>query len=127
MSAADDIVARLRPIRLPAEFASFGFQDYFAIFGLGMLAGLALILLLRFAFKGSENPQATARRAIEKLRDEPDAIRLMELARLRATFDPQAVPPDWREALYKPGATPDFGVIEAEVMAAAQLGRRPNA
>ena len=61
MAADPDLVAQLRPVRLPPGFDAFDFHGALAIFALALLAGLLLALLLRRLTV----PRLTARRAAE--------------------------------------------------------------
>ena len=124
MNEGANIVERLRPIRLPADFASFSFPDMLAFFGAGLIAGLLIVLLLRLFVVRQPAAADRARRAIAAFGSEPAQIRLLKLARLRAELLPGAGAPSWRSALYQPDLVADFETVESEILSAVRDGTR---
>ena len=127
----DEIVAALRPIRLPVAFAEVGVLDALAAFAVGAIAAYLLILIVRpFAARRSD-PREAARREILALADLSPGDRLYGLVRLHARLGEPAVarPPELEAALYGRNVAVDFAAVEAAILAAAAnapgRGRRP--
>ena len=120
MNEGANIVERLRPIRLPADFASFAFPDMLTFFGVGLIAGLLIVFLLRLFVVRQPTAADRARHAIAAFGSEPAEIRLLKLAKLRAELLPGAGAPPWRNALYQPDPITDFEMIEAEILSAVR-------
>lgn len=96
-----ELIAALSPSRLPASMQMLGWRDGLALFGLGLLAGVAAVWLI--------SPLLTRRRSVRaRIRDTrglPGQERLLAIARilgrLPASLRPAAygaapVPPDDR-------------------------------
>ena len=62
MSTDPDLVARLRPVRLPADFAAFDGSEVLAAAALGILAGLLLLALLHLVTRRRDTALTMARR-----------------------------------------------------------------
>lgn len=77
-----DLIAELRPIRLPPGFDAFDFSGALAIFSIALLAGLLITLLLRLATV----PKADPRRDVIELLDAAKSVQPGErlLAQARA-------------------------------------------
>ena len=120
MNETLEIAARLKPIRLPSEFATFGLSDCLVIFGLGLLIGLGALLLWRLVIAKDPNDEERVAKLLVGLRSEPAETRLLQLARLHAELDPGGKRPPWRDALYRNDIAPDFAGIERDVLGAAR-------
>ena len=90
------------------------------MFGLGLLIGLAAILVLRLLVAKAPNCEERIRATLSQLQSAPADVRLLQLARLHAELDPDGPRPPWRDALYRPDFEPDFAGIEAEILGAAR-------
>ena len=124
----DALAERLRPIRLPAEFAAFGVADALAAFSCGVLAAMLLALLLRPFVRGRSDPVAQARREIARLADAAPAARLVGLARLFDRLDPDHArprPEALTRALYDPRAACDPATVERAIVEAVRLADGP--
>ena len=112
-----DIVAKLRPIRLPVNFATFDWHDHLAAFALGVFAALAVAAILAPLMTRRRSPTREIRLELEALRRLAPAERLYRqaaiLARLGAT-PRQAM--DWRTALYRPGVSLDLDALDREIV-----------
>lgn len=149
MPADPDLLAQLRPVRLPADFAAFAWTDVLAAASLGILAALALLVLLRLLTRRRETPLALVRRQLAAARALPAEDRLFRQAALLDRLGAQGSettrrPPRRtggggdataetrariRRSLYRPGAQPDLDAIDAAILAlarrAGRLGWRP--
>ncbi|MEH6719642.1 MAG: hypothetical protein V7704_12240 [Aurantimonas endophytica] len=140
MPADPDLLAQLRPVRLPPELQVFAWADVFAAVALGILAALALLAVLRLATRLQETPLAVARRELAAARGLPVEQRLFRqavlldrlatererasrrpgqtgsaLARARATMG---------DALYRRGGAADPEAIDAAILEFAGSLRR---
>lgn len=116
----------LHGARLPAELAELAVRDVVAALGLGILAALLLFLALRPMLSRRRSRVDEVAAELRELAGLPSDQRLFHQARLRATLiaDPARYAPDWRAALYDPGADVDHAALDAEIMAlAARSGR----
>lgn len=120
MNESLEIASRLKPIRLPSEFATFGPLDCLVIFGFGLLIGLAAIMVLRLLVARAPSCEERVRATLFELQSTPADVRLLQLARLHAELDPGGARPPWRDALYRPDFEPDFACIESEILGAAR-------
>ena len=116
MSENLDIASRLRPIRLPVEFASFDLQDCLTLFGLGLLAGLLLLALARLIVLHEPSAEETVRARLRQLQSAEPPLRILELARLHAQVAPEGVRPAWRNAVYQDDPAVDFASAEADIL-----------
>ncbi len=129
---ADALVGELRPIRLPAEYATLGVFDALAAFAVAVLVALSLVALLRPLLARRADPAGEAARAVAALRDEPADVQLLGLARLSARIDPAGTvlrTDSIDRALYARGGAarvdPDeIAALEADIIARAR--RRPR-
>ncbi|WP_370193925.1 MULTISPECIES: hypothetical protein [Aurantimonas] len=138
MSTDPDLVARLRPVRLPADFAAFDGSEVLAAAALGILAGLLLLALLHLVTRRRDTALTMARREIAAARLLPAEDRLFRQAALIDRLRRHAAParpgnrPDptaiLREdigaSLYRPGTTPDLDAIDAAILTMARGRRR---
>ncbi len=112
-----DIVSKLRPIRLPANFATFNWHDHLAAFALGVFAALAVAAIFAPLMTLRRSPVRKIRLELEALRRLPPAERLYRqatiLSRLGAT--PREAM-DWRAALYRPGVSLDLDALDREIV-----------
>ncbi|UOM35566.1 hypothetical protein [Acuticoccus sp. I52.16.1] len=118
---ADALVAQLRPIRLPADYATLGLADALAAFALGVAAAILVVALVRPLLARREDPAADAERQIEALRAAPAEARILGLAHLLARLDPERRAPrpdDLDTALYARRAPADPAALAAAVEAA---------
>lgn len=105
-----ELVSSLHPPRLPTAFASLGFNDFLAIFGIGLLlAVLILIIFKPLLQKRVHLPGMQSR--IAAAATLPPQERLLELARLLRERG-GTLPDDQRRALYA-GEAGDPERIEA--------------
>ncbi|RAP41926.1 hypothetical protein BYZ73_08220 [Rhodovulum viride] len=118
----DELVSRLAPVRVPADFARFGLQDACVALALGLLAGAILSALWRAVTAPRARPLDEARAAIAALAGLPPQERLAGLALLLRDLGGTA-PPSMRQALYDPGTAPDPAPLEAAVIAAARRAK----
>ncbi len=127
MPTPSEIVSKLHPPRLPAEFSELTWQDAGAAFGIGLAAGLVLYLLLRPFLARRLTAVERIGRELESLRDLPGPERLLRQARLlselrTAAVDEQDADPAWRADLYKPGVEIDHAALDAEILRLAGKG-----
>ena len=120
MNESFELVSRLKPIRLPSEFASFGLQDCLTVFGLGLLIGLAAIVVSRLIVAREPRREDRVQAVLTALRSSPADVRLLQLARLHAELDPGGERPPWRDALYRHDVELDFVEIESDILRAAR-------
>ena len=149
MPADPDLIATLRPVRLPGGFEAFSWPLVCAAFSLGILLALLAILALRLVTDRRESRLGITRRELAAASQLPDGERLFAQAALldrltaehgegpstagaRATgaAKPSAAGTDLRRAigeqLYKPGAAPDFDAIDTVILKLAaerRIGR----
>lgn len=140
MPADPDLIAQLRPLRLPPEWQGFAWADVFAAAALGILAALLVLLLLRLATRRRETPLALARRELAGARDLSGEERLFRQAVLldrlaaergRASRRPARADSalararaSLADSLYRPGAAADPDAIDAAILAFAGTLRR---
>jgi hypothetical protein len=118
----EELAARLAPVRLPEDFAAFGWQDALAMLSLGLLAGLALAWIVRRYATEHETEAQALRREIGALsRGRPEA-RAVGLARLLRGVAPETAMPD-AAALYDPAQTVDPEMLERAILEAARKAR----
>ena len=118
----DELKDMLAPIRLPAEFATFGPRDAFVAFLLGIFLSLALRTLLGPLFVRKETQVSAVRRRIAVLSRYPGPERILGLAALLQSVDPKrehARPAGLEAALYDPRASIDPAMLERAVLDAA--------
>ncbi|MCD1644086.1 hypothetical protein [Aurantimonas coralicida] len=141
MSTDPDLVARLRPVRLPADFAAFDGSEVLAAAALGILAGLLLLALLHLVTRRRDTALTMARREIAAARLLPAEDRLFRQAALIDRLRRDAAPArqgsradsvailreDIGASLYRPGATPDLDAIDAAILTMARSRRRLRA
>jgi hypothetical protein len=120
MNESLEIASRLKPIRLPSEFATFGPLDCLVIFGLGLLIGLAAVMMLRLFMARVPSCEERVRATLSELQSAPADVCLLKLARLHAELDAAGARPPWRDALYRPDFEPDFAGIESEILDVAR-------
>lgn len=127
MEEASELVARLRPIRLPEDFATFGPSDALAAFSLGVVLALAALALMRPLLARRTDPLARARAEIARLSRLPTGERAYRLALLLDRFDPARRTPrpaNLGATLYRPEADADLADLETAVLATAKSARR---
>ncbi|GGH50648.1 hypothetical protein GVY41_05070 [Frigidibacter albus] len=115
------IVQDLHPPRLPLDYVQLGPPEVLAALGLGLLAALALMALLRPALHRRRPPAEALEAALADLRPLPPQDRLLAQAALLAHYG-GTVPPDLRPALYG-AAVPDNPTLEPLIRAAARGAR----
>ncbi len=123
----DELQALLAPIRLPAEFATFGPRDGFVALLIGILVGMAARQVLRPLFIARERPGVAARRRIATLARSPLPERILGLASLLRSLDPDRKlqrPDGLNAALYDPRGTMDPAVLERAILDAARTRER---
>lgn len=114
----DELAAQLRPVRMPAEFATFGLSDALAAFSCAVLLTMAAMLLARPLFARKADPMARVNAEIGRLAGLEPGARLYGLARLLETVDPQRSAPRSAEvtrALYDPVSTADPAGLERQI------------
>lgn len=140
MPADPELLAQLRPVRLPPELQVFAWADVFAASALGILAALALLAVLRLATRRRETPLAAARRELAALRDLPAEDRLFRQAVLLDRLAAQRSKASRRrartgdalkraravigDALYRPGGTADPDAVDRAILDLAGALRR---
>ena len=136
MQADPDLIASLRPVRLPSGFEAFSWPVVCAAFSLGIAIALLLILALRLVTDRRESRLTLARRDLMAASRLPDGERLFAQAALldRLTAERNAerglagnaLRETIGEQLYRPGARPDFSAIDAAILKIAaerRIGR----
>ena len=116
------IVQDLHPPRLPLDYVQLGPAEVLAAFGIGLLAALALMALLRPALHRRRPPAEALEAALAALRPLPPQDRLLAQAALLARYG-GTVPPDLRPALYADAPVPDTPQLEPLIRAAARQAR----
>lgn len=140
MPADPDLLAQLRPVRLPPELQAFAWADVFAAVAVGILAALLLLAVLRLATRRQETPLAIARRELAAARDLSCDERLFRQAVLldrlaaergRASRRPARTGSALArarammgDALYRPGSAADPEAIDKAILAFAGSLRR---
>ena len=153
MPAAPDLIEALRPVRLPGGFEAFSWPLVCAAFSLGILVALLIVLGLRLVTDRRESRLTITKRDLAAASRLPDEQRLFAQAtlldqlsaerfadsnRAASTRDGPARPMTAGTALrrtigkhlYKPGASPDFGAIDASILQLAAerpIGRNRRA
>ncbi|EBA06551.1 hypothetical protein [Sagittula stellata] len=119
----EELVSRLAPVRVPADFARFGVQDVLVAVSLGLLAGVLVAMLVRVLTAPRPRKLETARAGIAAMADLPPQERMAGLASLLRALG-GTVPAVARDALYDPHAKIDPVPLEDAVLAAARRGRK---
>lgn len=119
----EELVSRLAPVRVPADFARFGVQDALVAVALGLLAGVLVAMLVRVLIAPRPRKLETARAGIAAMADLPPQERMAGLASLLRALG-GTVPAAARHALYDPHAKTDPVPLEDAVLAAARRGRK---
>lgn len=119
----EELVSRLAPVRVPADFARFGLQDALAAVALGLLAGVVLSVLLRALTAPRTRTVEDVRARIAAMTHLPPQVRMAALAGLLRDMG-GTVPSAMSNALYDPNATTDPAPLEEAVLAAARRARR---
>ena len=123
----EQLVAQLRPIRLPEDFATFGLLDALGAFAWGALAAMLLMLVLRPLFVRRIRPVEIAKGEIERLAGLDLKERVHGLARLLDSLDPdrnRAKVEGLSPALYDPSARIDPALLENAALEAARSARK---
>ncbi|MEN3791899.1 hypothetical protein [Fulvimarina sp. MAC3] len=128
-----DLIAELRPIRLPPGFDAFDLSGALAVFSLAILAGLLLAVLLRLATV----PKPSIRRAVierldgakqlepgERLLAQAQAIGLLETGfekrrrkpKLKSTEPLERLKTEIHQALYRRDPGLDCDRIDREIL-----------
>ncbi|NDV85350.1 hypothetical protein GTW51_01400 [Aurantimonas aggregata] len=132
MPADPDLLAQLRPVRLPPELQAFAWPDVFAAVALGILAALVLLAVLRLATRRQETPLAIARRKLAAAKDLPTDKRLFRQAVLLDRLSTGKEQASRRpantataltrakaaigDALYRPGGANDPDAIDTAIL-----------
>lgn len=99
----DELIASLAPSRLPAGLMVAGWRELLAVFGIGLLLGLALAMLLSPLLV-----RRVSRRArIRATRGLPPQERLLAIARILG-----GLPASLRAAAYGAAPPPDEAALE---------------
>lgn len=139
MAAADpDLVAKLRPVRLPPGFDAFDWHGALAVFSLALLAGLILALVLRALTAPRPSVATEARRDLHAARRLSPDERLLRQAAVVAALRRHAEAKGARgEAtrehlaalrasiganLYRQDAALDPDALDAEILGAIAAG-----
>lgn len=126
MMGTDELVRRLGPMRLPADFADFGPPDALATLAVGLLLGLLLDQVLRLVTARRRSSVEIARLEIARLSRLAPEQRLVGLATLLERLDPKrsiSRPAGLPHALYAPEVAFDPAPLESAIFHAAR-GRR---
>lgn len=107
-----ELLAQLAPPRLPLGMATLDWREGLALAGFGLLAGLALALLLRPLL----GRRLSRRARIRATRGLPAEARILAVARILGRM-----PPGLRAAAYGAAPAPDDATIER---LARRRGRR---
>ncbi|WP_295042205.1 hypothetical protein [uncultured Paracoccus sp.] len=99
----DDLLAQLSPPRLPLDMAVLGWRELLALGGVGLVAGLAVALLLRPLLARRPSRRAL----IRATRGQPPQDRILAVARILGHL-PDAL----RPAAYGAAPAPDDAAIE---------------
>lgn len=99
----DELIAALAPSRLPDSLLRPGWPEMLALFGLGLLAGLVLALVLRPLLR----PRISLAQRIRATRGQPAQERLLAIARILGRL-----PPGLRAAAYGTAPPPSDAQIE---------------
>ena len=119
----EELVSRLAPVRVPADFARFGLQDALVAVALGLLAGVVLSVLLRALTAPRTRTVEDVRARSAAMTHLPPQERMVALAGLLRDMG-GTVPSAMSNALYDPNATTDPAPLEEAVLAAARRARR---
>lgn len=122
-----ELALSLSPIRLPADYAVFGAMDALAAFSVGIAIAIVALILLRPFMARRVDPVAEIKTEIAAAANLPTGERAHQLARLLKRLNHRGggrVMRDLEPALYHPGATADFAVVEAAILKAAQTRQR---
>ena len=90
MAADPDLVAQLRPVRLPPDFTAYDWHGGLAIFALALIAGLALAFVLRVFTQARVSAKAAAARELALARSLAPDQRLVRQSRLVAALKQRA-------------------------------------
>ncbi|CAM5365414.1 hypothetical protein FALB51S_01652 [Frigidibacter albus] len=116
------IVQDLHPPRLPLDYVQLGAGEVLAALGLGLLAALALMALLRPALHRRRRPAEALEAALAALRPLPPQDRLLAQAALLARYG-GTVPEGLRPALYAGAPVPKAPELEPLIRAAYRRGK----
>lgn len=108
----DELLARLSPPRLPLDMGALGWREMLALAGIGLLAGLAVALLLRPLLARRPSRRAL----IRATRGQPPQDRILAIARILGRL-----PDPLRPAAYGAAPAPDDATLER---IALRRGRR---
>ncbi|EAU40725.1 hypothetical protein FP2506_03324 [Fulvimarina pelagi HTCC2506] len=135
-----DLIAELRPIRLPPGFEAFDLSGTLAVFSIAVLAGLALALMLRLATE----PKPSIRRAVtekleaakalqpgDRLLAQAQALGLLETSFARKRRKPKIdafdligrLKTEISEAIYRREPGLDCDRIDRDILALTRTGR----
>ncbi|TFF17756.1 hypothetical protein E3C22_23190 [Jiella endophytica] len=87
MGADPDLIAKLRPVRLPPGFTAFDWHGGLAIFALALVAGLALAVLLRAFTVPRLSERSLAARQLDAARRLAPEARLLSQSQLVAALE----------------------------------------
>jgi hypothetical protein len=121
-----ELLERLRPLRLPAAYVQPTFGDHLVSFCLGLVAALAIFVVLSPFLRRRVPLPARIARELDALKGLPAADRFAAQARLFASLaGHDAVSrADWRDALYANTAPPDSETLDRDIIALARKRRR---
>lgn len=112
---ADDLLAGLADIRLPAEAAGGLAAELFAALGLGLLLALAISAVLPLITKRKTvSSRRSVRERIKAARALPDSERTIALLHLLKEKRPE-IAERMNKTIYAPGGLPEPSVLEAEL------------
>ncbi len=121
----DELLSRLAPVRIPAEFAAFGPRDALLFAALGIVTALLLAPLLRLLTERRPSRLQQVHAEIARMRPLDTEARITGLAALLQSLEPDArladAPP---HMLYDPRATRDPASLEQAVLTAARNRRQ---
>ncbi|MBY8977099.1 hypothetical protein KHP62_14875 [Rhodobacteraceae bacterium NNCM2] len=127
MIDATELAQQLAPIRMPADFATFGFPDLLAAFAIGFVLSCAVMALLRPLVFSRDTPDRLAREEIRRLATKEPEQRLFGLTALLNRLDPGRKvkrPDTLSRALYQPAVPVEMERVEEAILEAARMAAR---
>lgn len=117
MPTPEEIVAQLHPPRLTVSFAGLHWQDFLAVFGIGMLLGVMLYFLLLLFLHPKIGIKTHIEQELKNLRTLAPQDRLFQQARILARLrDSGQETPAWRKALYQRNLAIDHHALDVEIL-----------
>ncbi|SON54576.1 hypothetical protein HDIA_1035 [Hartmannibacter diazotrophicus] len=122
---ASDLIAQLGPLRLPADFAVFGWRDYLAALSIGLLVACLVAALLRPLFASRRDDVARLALELDSFKTLNAGERLYRQAAVLRSLggDVADVGGEFAVALYGSAPVTDLDALDEKILGHARRRR----